>query len=183
MKMISPAFKENAAIPPEFTCEGLDESPPLVIKDIPEAAKSLALIAEDPDAPSGTFTHWVLFNLPPSKTRIERNLMKARKLADGTEQGINDYKKTGYGGPCPPSGRHRYFFKLYALDTLLHLPEEQVTKACLLSAMKNHILDDAQLVGTYQKMGAVKSEKAKADWKVQEASEESFPASDAPANY
>lgn len=183
MKLISPVFKDNASIPNEFSCEGADESPPLEISEVPQKAKSLALVVEDPDAPHGTFTHWVLYNLPPSQTHLEKNLLHTKKLSSGAEQGINDFNKIGYGGPCPPSGTHRYFFKLYALDTRLSIPEEKVTKDRLFHEMKGHIVEETQLVGTYQKVGAEKSKKAKEDRKAQEASEESFPASDAPSSY
>ena len=181
MKLTSPDFKENEPIPKECTCEGADESPALVVSDVPQKTKSLALIVEDPDAPQGTFTHWVLFNLPPSQLTLEKNLLHSKTLANGAQQGVNDFDGIGYGGPCPPSGSHRYFFKLYALDTDLNIPEEKVTKERLLKEMKDHVLADARLVGIYQKSGPEKREKTDRDWQIEEASEESFPASDSPA--
>lgn len=182
MKLISPVISEHGAIPGEFTCEGLDQSPPLQFHDAPNGTKSLALLLEDPDAPSGTYTHWVLFNLPPDQTELEKNQPPTGVLPNGARQGKNDFKKTGYGGPCPPSGTHRYFFKLFALDRTLDLPEN-VEKKEFLDALKGHVLAEAQLIGTYQKGGPEKSKKIKDDIKVEEAVEESFPASDPPATY
>lgn len=143
MKLTSPAFVHNGAIPSEFTCDGNDLSPPLSISDVPPNAKSLALINDDPDAPVGTWDHWVVFNIPPS----------TKSIPEGTEPqgtaGKNSWGRTGYGGPCPPSGTHRYFFKLYALDTILNLPEGS-TKKDLERAMQGHIVAQAQLMGTYK---------------------------------
>lgn len=181
MKLTSPDFKENTPIPKECTCEGADESPALVISGAPEKAKSLALIVEDPDAPQGTFIHWVLFNFPAARPALEKNQRHSKTLENGAQQGVNDFGGIGYGGPCPPSGTHHYFFKLYALDTDLNIPEEKVTKERLLQEMKGHVLADAQLTGTYQKSGREKAEKTDRDWQIEEASEESFPASDSPA--
>ena len=142
MKLSSMAFQDGAAIPGEFTCDGLDVSPPLHIRNVPPGTKSLAFIVEDPDAPAGTFVHWVVWNIP-SETR---DLPKGQA---GGIAGRNDFGKSGYGGPCPPSGRHRYFFKAYAVDTMLELSSD-AGKKDLEKALGGHILAKAQLMGTYQ---------------------------------
>lgn len=144
MKLASPAFADNGAIPPEYTCDGADLSPLLVISDVPSNAKSLALIMDDPDAPMGTFVHWVVWNIPPETREIRKG-----SEPDGV-QGRTDFRKFGYGGPCPPSGTHRYFFKLYALDTVLNLAEGSAKKD-LENAMQGHILEKAELMGTYKR--------------------------------
>lgn len=150
----SPAFFHETEIPREYTCDGLDVSPPLEWSGVPANAKSLVLILEDPDAPDPaapkmTWVHWVLYNLPPTSTSFEQGIAPD-DLPQGTRQGINDWKLKGYGGPCPPIGRHRYFFKLYALDT--QLPEfEEPTRTQLKKAMADHILEKAQLIGLYQR--------------------------------
>ena len=154
LRISSPAFADGGEIPASFTCEGRDLSPELSFEGAPEGTKSLALIVDDPDAPDPaapkmTWVHWVLFDLPADTAGLPEGVTT---LPGGTREGLNDWKRTGYGGPCPPIGRHRYFFKLYALDTKLsHL--EQPTKAKLLEAMDGHILADAQIIGTYQKTG------------------------------
>lgn len=153
MELRSPAFSHNGAIPRQYTCEGADVSPPLQWHGIPAGTKSLALIVDDPDAPDPraprrTWVHWVLFNIPPTATALPEGV-RSDQLPHGTREGINDWKRTGYGGPCPPIGRHRYFFKLYALDTLLAL--DKPTKAELETAMRGHILAEAVLIGTYQR--------------------------------
>lgn len=142
MKLMSPAFKHNASIPKKFTCQGNDVSPALIIEGIPEGAKSLALIMDDPDAPVGTWIHWVVFNIPVVPCIDEGS-------APG-KQGVNSWGRKDYGGPCPPFGTHRYFFKLYALDTELSL-KEGVSKAQLEKAMQGHIVDQAELIGLYKK--------------------------------
>ncbi len=147
MKITSPNFENNAPIPPKFTCDGQNINPELVISDVPENAKSLALIVDDPDAPMGTFTHWVVFNIDPKTQRI-----KEGEVPRGANQGINDFGKVTYGGPCPPSGTHRYFFKIYALDSVLDL-KEGATKKELEKEIKEKIIDSAQLVGTYKRGG------------------------------
>jgi Raf kinase inhibitor-like YbhB/YbcL family protein len=149
----SSAFAPHGEIPTEFTCEGADASPPLAWSGTPEGTKSLALIVDDPDAPDPkaprmTWVHWVLIDLPPSSTGLPR-AVKGADLPKGTREGVSDFKRTGWGGPCPPIGRHRYFFKLYALDRTLGL--ERPTKADVERAMKGHVLAQAELVGTYQK--------------------------------
>jgi Raf kinase inhibitor-like YbhB/YbcL family protein len=151
LQITSSAFSHNGSIPKEHTCEGADESPPLEWSGVPSDAKSLALIvddpdAPDPDAPERTYVHWVVYNIPATATSLTR----AGALPDGARNGTNDWKRTGYGGPCPPIGRHRYFFKLYALDTVLDDLNEP-TKADLERAMQNHVLAQAELVGTYEK--------------------------------
>jgi Raf kinase inhibitor-like YbhB/YbcL family protein len=147
-------FTNGAAIPERCTCEGEDVSPPLQWSGIPGGTKSLALIVDDPDAPDPAapktvWVHWVLYNIPASAAGLGENV---RQLPAGTCEGLNDWKRTGYGGPCPPIGRHRYYFKLYALDTMLNLDGEP-TKAQLEKAMHGHVLEQAILMGTYQRNG------------------------------
>ena len=150
----SDAFEDGAAIPSRYTCQGEDVSPPLTWEGIPDTARSLVLIVDDPDAPDPqapemTWVHWVLFNIPPDIRRLPENIAPS-DLPPGTGQGLNNWKRTGYGGPCPPVGRHRYFHKLYALDTVLeglHTP----TKAKVEAAMAGHVIAGAELVGTYSK--------------------------------
>ena len=148
LELKSSAFTEGAAIPPKFTCDGADLSPPLSWGSAPAKTKSFALIADDPDAPMGIWVHWVIWNIPASSTSLKEGMEKRPSLPDGTRQGMSDFKKPGFGGPCPPSGKHRYFFKLYALDTLLDLPAE-TTKPKPESAMTGHILAEARLMGIY----------------------------------
>jgi Raf kinase inhibitor-like YbhB/YbcL family protein len=143
MKISSPAFKENDTIPKKFTKDAGNISPPLHIEDVPGAAKSLALVVEDPDAPSGTFHHWVLFNMNPRTTDIHENSVPAIAT-----QGRNDFGELDYGGPKPPSGEHHYFFNVYALDTVLQLPRGAHTSD-LENEMKGHIVDQASLMGRY----------------------------------
>ena len=144
MKLTSSVFANNGAIPSEFTCDGDDISPHLSISDVPKNAKSLALIMDDPDAPVGIFIHWVVWNIPPDTKEIKKG-EEPRGV-----QGMTSFRRQGYGGPCPPSGTHRYFFKLYALDTELNLPEGS-TKHDLENAMQSHIIAQAQLMGTYKR--------------------------------
>ncbi len=140
-----PLFSDRGAIPPRYTCDGADESPPLTIEGVPAGAKSLALIVDDPDAPRKAWVHWVAWGIDP-KTRE----LREGSLPTGAVQGINDFGKRRYGGPCPPSGRHRYVFKLYALDAAVD-PGAGATKARLEAAMKGHVIGKAQLVGVYQR--------------------------------
>jgi len=144
MKLTSSAFTHNGSIPSEFTCDGYNVSLPLSISDIPQSAKSLALICDDPDAPVGIWDHWIVFNIPPSTKEIQKGTEP-----NGTS-GKNSWGKTGYGGPCPPSGTHRYFFKLYALDTMLNLLEGS-NKKQIEAAMQGHALAKAELVGLYKR--------------------------------
>jgi hypothetical protein len=150
----SSAFTHNGAIPRRYTCQGEDVSVPLAWTGAPTATKSFVLIVDDPDAPDPkaprmTWVHWVLYNFPPTAAALPEGV-KPGALPKGTLEGLNDWKRTGYGGPCPPIGRHRYFHKLYALDTLLPAMESP-TKADLEQAMKGHLLEKAELIGTYQK--------------------------------
>ncbi|MFB2894613.1 YbhB/YbcL family Raf kinase inhibitor-like protein [Aerosakkonemataceae cyanobacterium BLCC-F50] len=148
MKLESDAFSANGMIPSKYTCDGRDFSPPLKWDAPPTGTQSLALIVDDPDAPMGTFVHWVLYDLPPEITSLPEAIPGDATLADGGTQGKNDFGKLGYGGPCPPSGTHRYFFKLYALDRTLELASG-ATKAQLEAAMSGHILAAAELIGLY----------------------------------
>jgi hypothetical protein len=150
IKMVSAAFEPNGAMPDKYGCKGQGVSPPLRWDPAPKGAKSWVLICEDPDAPSGTFTHWVMYNIPASVFLLPENVKPQPSLPDGSSQGINDYKKIGYGAPCPPSGTHHYHFKIYALDTKLDLPAE-ATKDKVVQAMQNHTLATGELVGTYSK--------------------------------
>jgi Raf kinase inhibitor-like YbhB/YbcL family protein len=152
----SPAFPHQGEIPAVHTCEGRDLSPALSWSGLPAGTKSLALIVDDPDAPDPkaprmTWVHWVLYNLPAGEQGLPEGVT-ASALPSGTREGLNDWKRTGYGGPCPPIGRHRYFHKLYALDTLLS-DLGTPTKAQVEKAMEGHVLERAELIGTYQKQG------------------------------
>ena len=144
----STAFEEGGMIPKPYTCDGTDISPPLAWTGIPEATKSIALICDDPDAPRGTWVHWVLFNLPPDTKNLPENIPPQKRLENGAIHGINDFRKIGYGGPSPPSGTHRYYFKVYALDTEIDL-KPGITKKKLLKTMKGHVLAEGQLMGKY----------------------------------
>jgi Raf kinase inhibitor-like YbhB/YbcL family protein len=148
IKVTSKAFQDGGMIPKEYTCDGANISPPLAWDSVPGGAKSLALIADDPDAPAKTWVHWVLYGLPASVKELPENVPPQEKIAGGGTQGKNDFNKLGYGGPCPPSGTHRYYFKLYALDTELALNAGS-TKDQLLKAMEGHILAEGQLIGKY----------------------------------
>jgi len=146
----SSAFTEGAMIPKKHTCDGEDISADLRWSGVPQGAKSLALICDDPDAPVGTWVHWVLFNIPADVAALPAGIPADAALQNGARHGKNDFRKLGYGGPCPPGGTHRYYFKLYALDTVLNL-ESGSTKAQLLAAMKGHILAEGQLMGKYKR--------------------------------
>lgn len=145
IKLSSPAFLAGQAIPKKYTCDGQNINPSLAIENVPSQAKSLALIVDDPDAPGGTFNHWLVFNIEPSTIEIQEN----NSPQDGI-LGTNDFGKIGYGGPCPPSGQHRYFFRLFALDTKLDIAQG-VKRGELENAMQNHILDKTELFGTYSR--------------------------------
>ena len=146
----SSVFAEGALIPKKYTCDAEDISPDLKWSGVPKEAKSLALICDDPDAPVGTWVHWVLFNIPADVTTLAAGVPSDPVLKNGARHGKNDFRKLGYGGPCPPGGTHRYFFKIYALDTLLTL-ESGSTKAQLVAAMKGHLLAEGQLMGKYKR--------------------------------
>jgi len=146
----SSAFTEGAMIPVKYTCDGNNVSPPLQWSDPPEGTKSFALISDDPDAPIGTWVHWVMFNIPPTVRELQENVPSSQVLPNGAIQGITDFGSAGYGGPCPPSGTHRYFFKIYALDCTLDLGSGAKKKQ-VVEAMKNHILAQGQLMGKYKR--------------------------------
>ena len=150
LEISSTAFSEGEMIPTRYTCDGPDVSPDLSWSGVPDAAKSLALICDDPDAPMGTWVHWVLFNIPSNASGLPAEIPSDDTLENGARHGTNDFGRLGYGGPCPPGGTHRYYFKLYVLDTELNL-DSGVTKDQLLDAMKGHILAEAQLMGTYSR--------------------------------
>jgi len=145
----SNAFQPGLIIPKQYTGDGVDQSPPLGWSDPPSATKSLTLICDDPDAPRGTWVHWVLFNLPAQTRKLEEGVPTTETLDNGAKQGKNDFGNIGYGGPAPPKGKpHRYFFKLYALDVVVDLLPG-TTKAQLMDAMKGHILAEGNLMGKY----------------------------------
>jgi len=150
IKVSSPIFEEGGMIPEKYTCDGMDVSPPLTWASVPEEAKSIALICDDPDAPLGTWVHWVLFNLPADINELPEGILPERELESRARQGMNDFHKIGYGGPCPPGGTHRYYFKLYALDVELDL-EAGATKSDLIEAMEGHIVAEGQLMGRYSR--------------------------------
>ena len=145
MTIASTAFGHNERIPSVYTCDGEDRSPPLLFTDVPKETKSLALISDDPDAPVGTWVHWLLWNIDPSVSEVSEG-----STPKGAIAGTTSFKKTGYGGPCPPFGTHRYFFKLYALDTRLDLPPSSGKKE-LEAAMEGHVMAQAELVGLYSR--------------------------------
>jgi Raf kinase inhibitor-like YbhB/YbcL family protein len=144
MKITSSAFQEGASIPSQFSCDGADSSPPLQIAEVPSGAKSLALIVDDPDAPSGLFTHWMVWNISPQTSTV------AEGSAPKGVHGANDFGKSGYGGPCPPSGTHRYYFKIFALDRELDLPSG-AKRSQLDAAMKGHVVAQGELMGRYSR--------------------------------
>jgi len=150
--LTSSAFKDGKPIPSTYTCDGTNISPALSWTEPPVGTESLALISDDPDAPMGTWVHWVVYNLPPSVRQLPEVLPADGQLPDGTRQGRTDFGRTGYGGPCPPSGTHRYFFKLYALETTLSLAPGATAKQ-LETAMRGHVVAEAQLMGTYRRTG------------------------------
>jgi Raf kinase inhibitor-like YbhB/YbcL family protein len=149
-KLTSTAFLEGQPIPRQYTCDGVNVSPPLEWSGTPPSAKTLAIICDDPDAPAGTWVHWVLYNLPGDRIGLVENVPTTEKVPGDGLQGTNDSEKIGYDGPCPPSGTHHYFFKLYALDAELSL-KAGATKAEVLKAMEGHTLAQTQLMGTYRR--------------------------------
>lgn len=142
LSVSSPAFEHNALIPAKYTCDGEDVSPPLTVEGAPEETRSLVLVVDDPDAPMGTWDHWVVWNIPPTRSIAEDTV-------PGTE-GLNTYRRHSYGGPCPPSGTHRYFFKVYALDIMLNL-SSNATKRDVEKAMQGHVLAKGELIGLYRR--------------------------------
>jgi Raf kinase inhibitor-like YbhB/YbcL family protein len=151
IKITSPSFAEGQSIPSKYTCDGENLSPPLNWDHVPEATKSLALICDDPDAPAGTWVHWVLYDLPGTTREMSEAVAPKEELPNGAKQGRNDFKQIGYGGPCPPKGQsHRYYFKLYALDNKLGL-NSGMTDREVRNAMKGHILGEGSLMGSYKR--------------------------------
>lgn len=150
IRITSPVFQEGGEIPFDHTCDGANVSPPLQWTDVPQGTQSFALIADDPDAPVGDWVHWVFYDLPPETSKLPFAVPNIEKIPSGGTQGQTDFGTIGYGGPCPPHGEHRYFFKIYALDTMLHL-KPGATKKELLQAMQGHVLAEGQLMGTYQR--------------------------------
>lgn len=148
MEITSPAFTYGSLIPSKHTCDGANASPPLSFSGAPQGTKSLALISDDPDAPGKTWVHWVVWNIPAGAPGLNEDVPARDKLPDGIRQGTTDFRRIGYGGPCPPSGTHRYYFKLYALDTTLDLPASTVKQA-LETAMRGHVLAQAEHMGKY----------------------------------
>ena len=152
MDIKSKAFWEGGMIPAKYTCDGDNVSPPLEWTHLPAGTKSFALIVDDPDAPVGTWVHWVVYNIPPEMRKLDEDIKSERQFPTGMRQGNNDWPKIGYGGPCPPSGTHRYIFKLYAIDILLDL-RPGATKIQVLQAIKGHVLAEAQLMAKYRRQG------------------------------
>lgn len=150
IKLTSSAFADSQPIPRQYTCSGINISPPLEWAGVPKSAKTIAIIADDPDAPAGTWVHWVIYNMPADTIGMVENLPTTEELKGGGFQGKNDFEKIGYGGPCPPSGTHRYFFKIYSLDTELPL-KAGATKAEVEKAMAGHVVAQGQLMGTYSR--------------------------------
>jgi Raf kinase inhibitor-like YbhB/YbcL family protein len=150
IKVTSPAFEEGGMIPSKYTADGQNISPPLNWESVPDGTKSVALISDDPDAPVGTWVHWVMWNIPADAMELTESVPSDEDLPDGSRQGITDFRCHGYGGPAPPSGTHRYYFKIYALNTKLDLPSSS-TKADLIKAMEGHVLGEGQLMGKYRR--------------------------------
>jgi len=145
LKITSTAFQHNGIIPSKYTCDGKNISPPLMIENCSPEAKSIAIIVDDPDAPMGTWVHWVLWNISPNVKEIKEDTVPAAAV-----EGVNNFKRHSYGGPCPPSGPHRYFFKVYALDTKLNINPDS-NKTDLEKAMKGHIIAEGQIIGLYKR--------------------------------
>ncbi len=150
IKITSSAFTQNGNIPKKYSCDGVNVSLPLSWTDAPSDTKSFAIIVEDPDAPSKTWIHWVIFNIPPADTSLSEHFPTLKEMSNGIRQGTNDFRNIGYGGPCPPSGTHRYFIKIYALNMMLKIPAGS-TKQQLELAMKGHILAEGELLGKYSR--------------------------------
>jgi len=152
MQIVSSVFANSRAVPAQFTCDGKNISPPLAWSNVPLKCKSLVLICDDPDVPGGTWLHWISYDIPPTVKSVAENCPHGNAFPGGGKQGMNDFGTIGYGGPCPPSGTHRYFFKLYALDKMLGLPAGK-TKNEIEQAMHGHIIEEVQLFGTYSRKG------------------------------
>ena len=150
MTLISPSFEHGGMIPKKYTCDGEDISPPLKWKNVPSGTKSFVLICDDPDAPMGTWVHWVYYDIPANVRSLPEGILPVENPEIGGTQGINDFKKIGYGGPCPPFGTHRYFFKLYAIDKVLNLPAG-LTKEEVLRKIEGHVIGKAVLMGRYSR--------------------------------
>lgn len=150
IKVESPAFQDGGFIPEKHTCDGENISPPLEWGPGPEGTVTWALVCDDPDAPMGTWVHWVVYDLPADVVRLPESVIPEKELENGGKQGVNDFQEIGYGGPCPPRGEHRYFFKLYALDTKLNL-EPGVTKSHLMIAMEEHVIGQGLILGKYSR--------------------------------
>lgn len=150
MEITSSAFNEGSMIPAKYTCDDIDISPPLKWSKAPEGTKTFAIICDDPDAPAGTWVHWVLYNLPADTNELSEDIPTVESLSNGAKQGKNDFGRIGYGGPCPPGGTHRYYFKIYALAEKLNI-ESGVTKSELLKAMQGKILSEGKLMGRYKR--------------------------------
>ncbi|BCD60623.1 hypothetical protein NitYY0814_C1405 [Nitratiruptor sp. YY08-14] len=150
MQLLSPAFENGGLIPAKYTCDGADISVPLIFRNVPQEAKSLAIIMDDPDAPMGVFVHWVIYDIPSTIEGLPEGIPNAPELEYGIKQGINDFGKIGYGGPCPPNGAHRYFIKLYALDRVLNV-QPGLSKQDLLEIIKPFVIDEAILMGVYER--------------------------------
>jgi Raf kinase inhibitor-like YbhB/YbcL family protein len=150
MEIRSTAFQKGGMIPRKYTCDDMNISPPLEWDSVPQGVKSFAVICDDPDAPSGTFVHWVYYDIPANVTKLAEGIKPERSPAGGGKQGISDFRKTGYGGPCPPGGIHRYYFKLYALDSVTGLGPG-ASKQQLLEAMQGHIIAQSELMGKYKR--------------------------------
>ena len=150
MRITSPAFSEGSPIPKQYSCDGENISPLLEWEGVPAGVESFALIVDDPDAPGKIFVHWVMYDIPGKSRSLQENYPKQEVDSDGSKQGVNSFGKTGYGGPCPPGGRHRYYFKLFALDTTLDA-EAGLSKREILSRIESHTLAEAQLMGTYSR--------------------------------
>lgn len=150
IKITSSAFSEGGMIPAKYTCDGEDISPPLKWEAVPEGTVSIALICDDPDAPMGTWVHWILYNLPPDTKQLSEKFPDDETLPNQARQGITDFGKTGYGGPCPPGGTHRYYFKIYALDTKIDIVKI-ADKASVVQSMQGHIIGEGTLMGRYKR--------------------------------
>lgn len=148
IKIKSSAFEEGEIIPKKYSCEGVNVSPPLQWSSLPAEVESFVLICEDPDAPSGLWTHWIIFNLPAEITALPEFIMEREVLENGAQQGLNDFGTIGYRGPCPPGGTHRYYYRIYALDIMLQL-NSRINRQNLLEAMIGHIIDQGHIMGIY----------------------------------